>query len=505
MKIFGTGLQRTGTMSLTAALNDLHISARQFPKELYPDINHPLINEYDAFTDFPIPLLYKELDKAHPGSKFIHTIRDEKSWLNSVQWLFTTGSVKFNTVENIHAQTFHQEFYGTTHFDEQLFLARYRRHNEEVAAYFADRPGDLLIINLAEGNNYEKICAFLGQPVPDKPFPYTNKSEGLARVRFRKIRRQAVKNIRNKFRQSRLRPFFIMSKGAVSPLPLTSPPERLSCQPFFILTAGRSGSTLLRAILDTHPDVCIPPESHRLGQIVQNFQQNYRFLPWSYLPALVMAEFQKERGFAFWKLDLAPFFKMAADLPSKDHNLAKLIDTFYNYYIRVHKPAAVRWGDKTVRNARFLPQINALFPNARYIHIIRDGRDVAVSLNEQGHYPNPSAAAQHWLHMVSNILDFSGQLDKNRYLEVFYEELVENPAQTIQKVCKFLGLEYSPEMLNFWQRVDELGDAGRDLHRNLKNPLNTSAIGKWKQHLNPEQKSLVEERLATMLAQFGYI
>jgi len=201
MKLFGTGLQRTGTMSLTAALNVLDFRAKQFPKELYPNINHPIINEYDAFTDFPIPLLYKELDKAYPGSKFIHTIRDEQRWLNSVRWLFTTGSIKFNVVENTYAHTFHQAFYGTTQFDVALFLNRYREYNEEVVAHFAERPNNLLIINLAEGDGYEKICPFLGVPIPDEPFPHANKQEGIARIRFRKFRRQSSRKLRRLYRR----------------------------------------------------------------------------------------------------------------------------------------------------------------------------------------------------------------------------------------------------------------------------------------------------------------
>lgn len=509
MKVFSTGLQRTGTMSLTRALNRIGFRAKQFPKELYQDIQHPIINEYDAFTDFPIPLLYQALDQAYPGSKFIHTIRDEDKWLKSVRWLFTTGRIKFNVTENNYAQTFHQHFYGTTHFDEAVFLTRYRAYNKEVAAYFADRPEDYLVINLTEGEGYEKICPFLGVPVPDQPFPYSNKSEGSFQVRLRKFRRQTMRRVRRAVKRTPLRPLSLVGKGVVSPLRLTSSPERLSCTPFFILSSGRSGSTLLRAILNQHPTLCIPPESHRLGPIVQQFNQNYRYLSWNFLPSLVAADFQKERGFAFWELDLAPFYKMAADLPPNDHNLAKLIDVFYNYYIRVHKPDAIRWGDKTTRNAQHLPQLDALYPTAQYIHIVRDGRDVAVSLFEQGLQPNPPAAAEHWLKLVSGIREFGANLPDGRFLEVIYEELAHNPEQTIRKVCEFLSsggqpVDYRPDMLAYWQNVEMLGDADRDLHSNLKNKINSNAIGKWEKKLNSSQKALVEERLGPMLTQLGY-
>jgi hypothetical protein len=315
MKVFSSGLQRTGTMSLTRALNELNIPTIQFPKELYEDIHHPIISEYDGFTDFPIPLLYQALDKAYPGSKFIHTIRDEQKWLNSVRWLFSTGSVKFNLQANSHAQTFHQAFYGTTLFDEALFLARYRAYNQEAAAYFADRPDDFLVIDLTAGEGYEKICPFLGVEVPEAPFPYANKSEDLGRVRLAKVKRGSTKKARGVLDRSRLRPFFQSIKGVLAPLPLTSPPERLSCRPFFIISTGRSGSTLLRAILNAHPTLCIPPESHRLGQIVQGFNNRFRYQAWDLLPSLAAAEFQKSRGFAYWNLDLTGFFQRAKKIP----------------------------------------------------------------------------------------------------------------------------------------------------------------------------------------------
>ena len=81
MKVFCTGWQRTGTTSLAKALNAIGVRTKDYPKELLHDIDHELVREYDAFTDNPIPLLYQELDRRHPGSRFIHTTRDEQAWL----------------------------------------------------------------------------------------------------------------------------------------------------------------------------------------------------------------------------------------------------------------------------------------------------------------------------------------------------------------------------------------------------------------------------------------
>jgi len=196
MKIFATGMQRTGLMSLTAALNRIGVRAYQFPKELYDDVGHELISKFDAFVDFPVPLLYRKLDESYPGSKFIHTIRDETAWLRSVEWLFTTGAIKFAWANHHYADLFHGDFYGVTEFDEAVFIERYRRYNEEVMTYFSDRPEDFMVIDLTAGQGYERVCPFLGLAIPEFPFPHTNQSEGLYRSLARKLKDRLVRGKR---------------------------------------------------------------------------------------------------------------------------------------------------------------------------------------------------------------------------------------------------------------------------------------------------------------------
>lgn len=191
MKVFGVGFQRTGTTSLATALNMLGIKTLQFPKELYYNIDHEIIHQYDGFTDDPITLLYKELDKRHPNSKFIHTIRDEESWLKSIKWLFTVGRIKFKESFQKYGDEFNRQLFGTTEFDEQLFLETYRKYNSDVAEYFADRPEDYLLIDFTRGEGFEKLCPFLGKPIPNAPFPHRNKKEGIWKVFARRFYQSA--------------------------------------------------------------------------------------------------------------------------------------------------------------------------------------------------------------------------------------------------------------------------------------------------------------------------
>jgi hypothetical protein len=187
MKIFGTGVQRTGTTSLARALRLLGFTVRDCPVELCDDLEHEVLRRHDAFTDNPIPLLYRELDRRHPGSKFIHTEREERGWLRSVEWLFTVGAVKFRWDRHPAFHRMHRDFYGTTAFEPEAFLAKYRQHNREVREHFAARPGQLLIVDLSRGDGFEKICPFLGVAVPNVPFPHGNQRESMWRVRLRQV------------------------------------------------------------------------------------------------------------------------------------------------------------------------------------------------------------------------------------------------------------------------------------------------------------------------------
>ena len=194
MKVFGTGMQRTATTSLAKALKVLGLATRDAPFELFDDRDHPILEQFDAFTDNPIPLIYQELDRRFPGAKFVHTERDEAGWLRSAEWLFTTGRVKFRWDDRPVFHRMHEAIYGRQDFDPDLFLDRYRRHNQEVRDYFRDRPDDLLVFRILDGDGFDQLCPFLGMPVPREPFPHWNKQESLWRVQLRKVVRRLRRN-----------------------------------------------------------------------------------------------------------------------------------------------------------------------------------------------------------------------------------------------------------------------------------------------------------------------
>ena len=130
-------------------------------------------------TNLPIPLLYQQLDKAYPGSKFILTVRDESDWLRSVERLWDRRYNPTRWVWDVYpfSNHIHTVLYGQKDFNAEVFLARYRRHNAEVMEFFKSRPDDLLILDTPAGDGWEELCKFLGRPIPGTPFPCNNASE----------------------------------------------------------------------------------------------------------------------------------------------------------------------------------------------------------------------------------------------------------------------------------------------------------------------------------------
>ena len=179
-KVFGIGMHRTRTMSLHTAFRILGYESVHFPWRLFPELEVELLEKHNAFTDFPIPLYFRELDARYPGSKFILTVRDVESWLKSTEWLFTVGAEVFKWADNPLIDPIHKATYGITHWDRAVFEARWHRHLWEVRTHFADRPDDLLEYDLTQNQGWGPLCAFLDKPIPQVPFPHEHESKKMS-------------------------------------------------------------------------------------------------------------------------------------------------------------------------------------------------------------------------------------------------------------------------------------------------------------------------------------
>jgi hypothetical protein len=185
-RVFGIGMHKTATTSLHKAFQILGFDSLHWGNGEAPAIWYEMnslgrsktLERFYAASDLPIPLLYKELDKAYPGSKFILTARDEEKWLESVRKMWNPAFNSTRWMWDVYpiSNTLHNALYGRTDFDAETMLNRYRRHNAEVEYYFKDRPRDLLIMNM-DGRGgwppagWRELCLFLDIDTPTVPYP----------------------------------------------------------------------------------------------------------------------------------------------------------------------------------------------------------------------------------------------------------------------------------------------------------------------------------------------
>ena len=172
-KVLGIGLGRTGTTSLTYALRDLGYHARHCPYRLLRRDERGVVvldmeraARLDAITDLPVARFYRELDHVFPSSKFILTIRDADSWVCSMRKIFL-----MNTAISLLPKTreIFYDIYGTRMLSRtDILIERFNAHNREVQAHFADRPGDLLVLDVRVPDALGELCRFLGKPVPPR-------------------------------------------------------------------------------------------------------------------------------------------------------------------------------------------------------------------------------------------------------------------------------------------------------------------------------------------------
>ena len=272
--------------------------------------------------------------------------------------------------------------------------------------------------------------------------------------------------------------------------------------PFFIVGSGRCGTTLLRAILEAHPDVHVPPETYNLGEALRAYRR-YSRLPWGTLLRVVLTHFEYQPHWETFDLDMGPLFRQLAASPPAARNLAGVLNALYRAHATLHKPTAIRWGDKTPNNTHCLPQLRAVFPDLRAVHVVRDGRDVVSSFLRLNQL-DLVGASRHWIRRVRTAQAF-GARHPDQYLEVRYERLVSQPRSTIEEVATFLGLAFDERMLRHHELVLRLGDVERLPHlQGVQQAIHAEAIGRWRTEFSAAQVVELERLMGPTLARLGY-
>jgi poly-gamma-glutamate synthesis protein (capsule biosynthesis protein) len=261
--------------------------------------------------------------------------------------------------------------------------------------------------------------------------------------------------------------------------------------PFLIVGAGSSGSTLLSVLLDKHPLIACGPEISVFNkrEIYGDYSHFQKLLP-KWIEYGLATDGQAEYREFFFNLDAYFLSKeLLINLALKTNSLRSFFDAFFGIYL--DKRNKEIWGEKTGSNAYCIREFKKLYPKARIIHIVRDGRDVVCSLLRR---PNnsPYHCVSHWLFNASSAI---AARKMEEYLEIKYEDLVNNPERCLRKICEHIGVEYNHSMMSadageYWKK-----NAGQNIHSSwnatpLSNHISKGSISRYQNEMDHDLEKL---------------
>lgn len=304
-----------------------------------------------------------------------------------------------------------------------------------------------------------------------------------------------------------------MLRGAAGGTPGTGTPPVP-----FVVGLTRSGTTLLRMMLDAHRELTVPPETHFVPDLIKAARED------DASAETMLAAMTANRTWADFGVSDEAMLARLKQLESAEEitRAGDAVRAFFEAYAeRQNKP---RWGDKTPAYMLSQTRIGRVLPEAKFIHLIRDGRDVALSqtaraINEQ---PPPADQAARWVKRIKKARTQAEKLGGERYIEARYEDLVRDPEPTLRRICEFVELEWDPGMLSYHERAAErlqemagelraegthaTQEAGYriDNHRPTTEPPDPGKLDKWRREMSPTDLAAYEENAGEMLEELGY-
>jgi hypothetical protein len=270
--------------------------------------------------------------------------------------------------------------------------------------------------------------------------------------------------------------------------------------PFFIVGCPRSGTTLLQIILDAHPHIAIPPESYLFERFGYFFNGYGDLRDPKCLRQLVQDLLRDER-IRLWKLEVSVEDFCEALCERTVRGVLSLLFSFYT-----RKNGKIRWGEKTPGHVFHLDQIRSIFPEAKFIHLVRDGRDVAESLSRV-YFGKKSiwANAQRWRQAVLAFHAFQERVPCTSTIEVFYEQLVEKPREEVAKILTFLQADAgaAPHELEL-TRLQETYTTTYSFHESLTKPISQAKVGVFDKAFSGREIALFESVAGETLELYGY-
>jgi hypothetical protein len=260
----------------------------------------------------------------------------------------------------------------------------------------------------------------------------------------------------------------------------------MSEPPIFVVGVARSGTTLLRWMLTEHPRIAIPVESHFIVDLAPA-REDWGPRRQEEVLARLLADPKYHRP---WMVEADLRAALEQRRPA---GYAEFVDVVYRLYADTQgKP---RWGDKTPWYVRHVDLLADLFGDAVFVHIVRDGREVAASLIEAGWSRGPIAsAARYWRRGVTSARASGSRLGPQRYFELHLADLIAEPEATLRRVCAAIGEDYTPRMLGYPRRAPEMASWAPRYQRWLRHLAKppTPGLRDWRAGLSPADRAEVE-------------
>jgi LPS sulfotransferase NodH len=272
-------------------------------------------------------------------------------------------------------------------------------------------------------------------------------------------------------------------------------------RPIIVCGCPRSGTTLLQLMLHAHPRIAIPPETRF---VLEGYQQRRQFGD--------LAREDNRRRLADWITNRprSRFVDLGLDARAVHDGIvagpgtlgAAMATVFRAYADRFGK---VRWGDKRPAYVFNLAVLTRLFPDAQFVHVVRDGRDCVASLKKMPwfHGGVPGAVSA-WAQAVDQGRWAARTLGPQTYLELRYEDLVTDPPAELRRLCGFLGEQYHPAMADPARVAGVAVPERKTWHSRLHQPVDTGRVGSWGRRLEPDEIALCEAALGSRLVDRGY-
>lgn len=277
---------------------------------------------------------------------------------------------------------------------------------------------------------------------------------------------------------------------------------------FFVVGPPRAGTTMLRLLLNSHPEIAVPAETLFFGEVLQHARRFGDFSTPEQVDAFArevvsaLAESFRPAGEVF-RVNAEEI--AAAVTAAGARSYAAAFWTFLDLLAR--REGKRLWGEKTPFYSAWLTQLGEAYPNGRFIALVRDPRDVAMSLHAiawgRKAYPTLTDAGLRWRYAMDGI-ERARPLLGDRLKAIRYEDLVADPEGSARSVCEFLGLPFAPEMLRFHETAGRFMPPGVDWHPRVTQPINASRVGLWRQQYTPEDVGMIELAAGPSMADWGY-